>query len=53
MTPPYVGNIDQHQSSHQKPTNDSNMINNNPQNIMQPYVPSNVPQPRVHISIAP
>lgn len=33
--------------------NNSNMINNNPQNIMQPYVPPNIPRSRVHISVAP
>ena len=53
MTPPYIANIDQHQSSHQKPITNSNMINSNPQNIMQHNMPPNVPQPRVHINVAP
>ena len=53
MTPPYVANIDQHQISHEQPINNSNIIKGNPQNIMQHNVPPNVPQPRVHINVAP
>lgn len=51
--PSYIANIDQYQPSHQQPINNSNMINSNPQNIMQHNVPPNVSQPRMHINVAP